>query len=338
MPKITEDQKKMVTTLLRKGASVRETVAETGVSRSSVARIRKQLDNLPELANSGRPSALSARDKRKIVRLVNKKGLENAEKLNRELKSSTHIDVCTQTVRRALKSEGYFASNKKKKPLLSIAHRKARMDFAKTYSSWTVEDWKRVIFSDETKVNRLCSDGNQYCWKKRGSALSENHVVPTLKFGGGSIMVWSCFCYSGVGYEKLILGTMNSDVYISILNEEYLETLNYYELEVDETYFQHDNDPKHRSKKTQKWLSDNNIDVLQWPSQSPDLNPIENLWFQVKARLARYPTIPSSSHELWERFVKEWREIPVERCQSLVESMPNRIRAVLKAKGGYIKY
>ena len=60
MPKITEDQKKMVTTLLRKGASVRETVAETGVSRSSVARIRKQLDNLPELANSGRPSALGA--------------------------------------------------------------------------------------------------------------------------------------------------------------------------------------------------------------------------------------------------------------------------------------
>ena len=286
----------------------------------------------------GRPAALSQRDRRKIVRMVNQKNLENAEKINRELKSSTHIDVHTDTIRRALRSEGYFACNKRKKPLLSVAHRKARVDFAKTYVSWTVEDWKRVIFSDETKVNIYGSDGNRYCWKQRGSELNQNHVIPTVKFGGGSIMVWSCFSFHGVGYEKLILGTMNSDLYISILEDEYLATLEFYNLDASETYFQHDNDPKHTSRKTRKWLQDNQIDVLQWPSQSPDLNPIENLWFQVKARLAKYSTAPKSAHELWERFVTEWRAIPRERCENLIRSMPRRIQAVLKAKGGPTKY
>ena len=131
---------------------------------------------------------------------------------------------------------------------------------------------------------------------------------------------------------------MDSDLYISILENEYLATLEFYEFNKDDTYFQHDNDPKHTAKKTKKWLEDNQINVLQWPSQSPDLNPIENLWFQVKAALAKYSTLPKSSDELWNRFVDEWRKIPEERCQKLIESMPRRIQAVLKAKGGHIKY
>lgn len=338
MPAISNRQRKLVKKLLLAGHSTREIEEETGVSKSSVGRIRLEMKKLPKFKQSGRPPALSQRDRRKIVRMVNKKNLENAEKINRELKLTTHIDVHTDTIRRALRSEGYSSYTKKKKPLLTTAHRKARVNFAKTYTSWTVEDWKRVIFSDETKINMYGSDGNKYCWKKSDSELTDNHVIPTVKFGGGSIMIWSCFTNDGVGYEKLIMGTMDSKVYISILQEQYLETLEYYGLDVGETYFQHDNDPKHTSKLTQKWLSDNDINVLKWPSQSPDLNPIENLWFQVKSKLAKYPTPPASTHELWSRFVAEWRAIPTERCQNLISSMPRRIAAVLTAKGGPTKY
>jgi len=78
--------------------------------------------------------------------------------------------------------------------------------------------------------------------------------------------------------------------------------------------------------------------VLDWPSQSPDLNPIENLWHRLKQQAAAYETEPTSIHELWERVQAEWENIPAQACIDLISSMPRRVDAVLKARGGYTKY
>ena len=117
--------------------------------------------------------------------------------------------------------------------------------------------------------------------------------------------------------------------------EESFEEL---EMAEDERYFQQDNNPKHTTRKANKWFSDNNIIPLKWPAQSPDLNPIEHLWQHLKAKLQQYDTPPKGVHELWERVAKEWTEIPPETFQNLIESMPRRIQAVLQAKGGHTKY
>src|SRR5882762_4063112 len=100
-----------------------------------------------------------------------------------------------QTVHNNLKKAGMKAVVRKKKPLLSHRHRKERMDFALEHQHWTVEDWKRVVWSVETKVNRLGSDGRKWAGKKAGEGLSDRLVGGTLKFGGGSLMVWGCMQY-----------------------------------------------------------------------------------------------------------------------------------------------
>ena len=109
---------------------------------------------------------------------------------------------------------------KRKRPLLSKRHRKARLDFTISHQHWTVEDWKKAVWSDETKINHLGSVGRKWVWKKDGEGLSDRLVGGTLEFGGGCLMVWGCMLWDGVGYACKIDGKMDADLYVSILDDD----------------------------------------------------------------------------------------------------------------------
>ena len=227
---------------------------------------------------------------------------------------------------------------KAKRPLLSKRHRKARLDFAIQYKDWTLEDWKTVVWSDETKINRLGSDGRKWIWKKTGEGLNDRLVQGTVKFGGGSLMMWGCMLWEGVGFACKIDGRMDGELYTQILEDELQETLTYFGKNSNSIFFQQDNDPKHKSKKATDWFKDHKFKVLPWPAQSPDLNPIEHLWYHLKKKLGEYKNPPNGILELWERVQDEWNKIEPEVCQNLIGSMPRRVAAVIKAKGDYTKY
>lgn len=246
--------------------------------------------------------------------------------------------VSSETVRRVLRKKSFKAVVKKKKPLLSARHRQRRLAFAQKYREWTVEDWKRVIWSDETKINRFGSDGRQWVWKKKGEGLIEREVQGTVKFGGGNIMVWGCMGWNGVGHLAEVEGRMDADQYVDILKNHMLPSLEESGISEEEVIFQQDNDPKHTSKKAKKWMEDNNITLLDWPAQSPVISPIEHQWVHLKRELAKYEVAPKGVWEIWERVVEVWNNIPPEVCQNLIESMPRRLEAVIKAKGGHTKY
>jgi hypothetical protein len=151
-------------------------------------------------------------------------------------------------------------------------------------------------------------------------------------------MVWGCITAEGVGYLTKIEGHLNVDLYCQILRDELMKSLEYYDLDASEIIFQQDNDPKHTSNMAKNCLQELGLKVLQWPAQSPDLNPIEHLWSHLKRHLNALPRQPTGMLELWERVEEEWEGISQEVVISLIESMPRHIAAVLKAKGGMTKY
>ena len=127
-------------------------------------------------------------------------------------------------------------------------------------------------------------------------------------------------------------------LYTSILCDELQQSPVHFNKSPSDVIFQQDNDPKHNSKMAQSYLKDHGFTVMLWPANSPDLNPIEHLWHHLKMKLDEYEHPPNSLHQLWGRVEKEWEKIDKSVCQNLIESMPRRLAAVIKAKGGYTKY
>jgi transposase len=324
--------------LIDAGHSACYIAQKTGLSIPTVTRYRSQYR--PDIPTSlgGRPSKLSPADVRHAIRLISSGKAENASQVTRSLQTVTNQSLTSQTVRNHLKSAGLKAVVKKKRPILSKRHRIARLDFATAHLHWTVADWMRILWSDEVKFNRLCSDGRKWVYKKDGEVLSDCLVDGTLKFGGGNLMMWGCMTWEGTGQACKIDGKMDANLYVEILEDDLMETLRQLDKTPREVIFQQDNDPKHTSKRARSWLEDNGFTVMKWPAQSPDLNPIEHLWSHMKRKLCEYEEVPKGIQELWERVEAEWDAIPAEVCQNLIESMPRRVEAVYKAKGGYTKY
>ena len=213
--------------------------------------------------------------------------------------------------------------------------KKKRLDWCKKYNDMDQTFWENTIFSDETyiEVNHRLSRNRVRRFSHEGR-LNDRFLNTRPKYPA-KVMVWSCFSSRGTGRVHICNDTMNSDRYINVLQQKLLPTIEDHGL--INPNFVDDSAPCHRSKAVNRWKAQNQINQLEWPGNSPDLNPIENLWAILKEKVRKRASPDKIT--LIENIIDIWNnEISKDLLQNLTNSMKSRIELVIKNKGGAIDY
>lgn len=316
------------------GLSFAKIAEKYKISKSGAEKVCKKFETSHQITNlpgRGRKRATNYRQDALIVRQTKVKSNISSS----EIKDQLNLNVSTKTIRRRLHEKGLSSRVSIKKPMITLKNKKKRLEFAKKYVDMPLSFWKKVVWSDESKFELVGKKTRRRVWRKVGEALLDRHTTKTVKFGGGSIMVWGCFSWSGVGNLHKIDGIMDARHYIRILSRNLPQSVQKMGI-ANQYIFQQDNDPKHTAGITKRYFDSKSINVLEWPPQSADLNPIENLWAALDSKVP--PSGRTNREIFFESLLKAWRELKPDLLNKLVESMNQRLSAVIKAHGGNTKY
>ena len=199
----------------------------------------------------------------------------------------TRLDVSTKTIRRNLHELKFFSRIPTSKPLLTDQQRENRLNWCIERKNWSIRKWKSVIWSDESRFTIFKNDGPGRVWRTPGTRFNIENMAPSVKHGGGGLMMWGCFSGKGLGPLVKVEGKMDRFDYIWIL-ETHLLPLISRDFGGKGYLFQDDNAPIHTAKDVNEWVAEKKIKILpNWPSQSLDLNPIYigHLWSELENAL-----------------------------------------------------
>lgn len=240
---ISQSTRGKIIALRGTGKSYRKIAKMVKVSFSAVRYIIKRHDETGNTENkprSGRPKILTTRERRAIIREVQLHPFISAQKLSSQVATTSGKIVHPQTIRNVLHYANIYGRAARKKPFISEKNRQKRLEFAKSYIDKPMEFWKNVIFSDESKFNIFGSDGKRFVWRKPNTELHIKNLKPTVKHGGGNVMVWGCMAYNGVGNLAFIDEIMTKYVYLDVLRNNLKQSA--VKLNMDcSYYFQQDN-------------------------------------------------------------------------------------------------
>ena len=340
---MTPEEKSIIVRLSDQGVSCYKIAEMTGKNRRTISKFlerKRQRGSEENVTRSGRPKKTDARDERVLQRLLVSDRRQTLADLTNDFNGQYASNISSRTVRRRLNVEGYNRHPVSKTIVIRPINREKRKRFCRAKQQWTVQNqWKKVIFSDETKIE-IGNDQKVYVWRKSNERLRPecNGMYRRQNYRPKfSVMFWGCITYYGVGTLTPVDGYMNSEKYITILDENLWPVIARH-FSTRPYIFQEDNAPCHVSRMSNQWKCDNDILTLEWPPQSPDLNIIENVWKVLKYHIKRRMNEIQNANDLKVIVSEIWSSLDLQYIKSLYDSLPKRINAVLRAKGYITKY
>lgn len=260
------------------------------------------------------------------------KSLQNPFSTAVDIRNDLAPNISVDTVRKRLKEGGLKCRIPARKPFLREIHLEKRLDFARKHFNWGVQQWERVVFSDE-KIFRASSKGPLRVYRPDNSDRFDKQylVASSNPQGRFTICVWMAFGKNFQRMLKVHQKTLDSAYYTEVI----LPTIEEHLVD-NELIYMHDRSSIHFSHQTQHWLEMHNIDVMDdWPPKGPDMNPVENVWAELVRRTRNDAT---NRTQLFENVYATFLQLGNPYFDKLIESMPRRIEKVIQANGGWTKY
>jgi len=294
----------------------------------------KKTKDLKQGYRPGRPKILSPKKRRHLGQLARSRaGATSFEITNTLNNIYPELNIATRTVRENLWKLGYRVCIPKKTPFLTPIAKERRVAWANVHKR---KKWGNVIFSDETTI-QMFRNTTLVRYKEGEEKPTRGIVKHPFK-----IHIWGAFCAQGIVGFHMFTENMNGELYREILTNNLFNQAS--QLLGESWTFQQDNDPKHKARLTVSLLENQCPAILDWPSYSPDLNPIENLWSILKKRVEQKVNKRISKKKPVTQVIfmdiikEEWGNIDQNLCLNLANSMKKRIELVIKRNGSIIQY
>ncbi|OQS55782.1 tc3a [Ecytonucleospora hepatopenaei] len=324
---LSENEKKLIFKYKDEKLPMAQIIRLTGKSKSTIHRIWAQKEVKPPASRPGRPPLLKGR----LLKMVIKKS--KGERITcRKIIGELNLNVSHDTVSRALRKNDERSWDKMKpSPHLTEEKKKIRFQWATDRIFWK-EEWEKVIFSDEKKFNLDGPDGLNYYWHDKSLPVK---TFSKRQCGGGSVMVWAAFTAQGTLHLEFIEGTMTSGSYKKLMERIIVPFV----LNSDENFiYQQDNASVHVNGEMRGFFEGKGVPVLDWPSCSPDLNPMENLWGWIVQKVYDQCISYRSKKDLKNAILDTWRNIPLNLLKKYYVSMQKRCHGIIKSLGERINY
>lgn len=343
----TPEEAAQVIALLETGLRQTEVARRLNISRFRVRRVFQRFEETGGYIRrhgSGRRRCTSGSDDRYIVTTSLRNRFFNAVELQQQLRAARRTSVSVSTIRRRLRERNLMPRRAATGPQLTAQHRNARRGFRTSHENWTFTQWRNVLFSDETRVCLYTNDRRRRVYRRQGERYTEACTVETVSYGGGSCMFWGgisvdgktelvCVSRTGGGRGQ---GSLTAQRYIAEILDPHV--VPYADVIGPGFQFMHDNARSHTALIVRDYLHAAGINVMDWPARSPDLNPIEHLWDQLKRRVRSRDPPPATLDELHDAVIEEWNNIPQENIVTLIRSMTDRMEELRRARGGNTRF
>ena len=326
---LTLVERAAIVTLHGVGWTGRDIAQELHCSENTVLTRWQETRSLEDSERSGRPRCTSDDTDQEIGLLSDKTPTLTPKDIRRELQ----LPVSAHTISRRLDDIGLWGCVQEKEHEMTEFDLQRRLAFANQYLHWTEGQWARVFFSDETHFY-LGHHCRTYVRRPVGKSHDQKYMRQEKQLHG-KVSLWGCICAEGLGHAELYAGSLDSTRHRDILRHSLIKSFRQFYPDGPWT-FQQDNVRFHTTPETVTYLHEKGVTLIEWPPWSPDLNPIENLWNVLKARV--YARFPQTMEEM-EQFVREeWADTDLKYISRICRSMPRRLQLLLDNNGHKISY